>query len=50
MTDRAAALAYLKSSEKSLWRWDDNGTRIAWSEDGGTIAFRDELTAIVRHL
>jgi hypothetical protein len=49
MTDRAAAVAYLKPAENSFWKWVDDGRSVAW-QSGDTIAFWQELLAVVQRM
>jgi hypothetical protein len=46
---RRQALAYLKLPPGSPWKWEDGG-RVLASADGTTIAFREEINAIIERL
>ncbi len=43
------AYTYLHSQHDTFWQWKDSGEVVAWA-DGRTIAFREELTAVLQHL
>src|SRR5262245_54305276 len=43
------ALAYLRPPRDALWRWADEGSVLVW-QDGSTIAFREEVEHVLRHL
>ena len=47
--DRPQAIQYLRAPASGLWRWTDGGTVVVW-RDGTTIAFREEISLIVRWL
>ena len=44
-----AALRYLSVPIRSFWKWDDGGGVVVW-RSGGTITFREELSAVLRRL
>ena len=46
---QALATSYLSPSTDSLWRWSADGEVLTWS-DGTTIAFRQEVEAVVERL
>ena len=48
-SDLNAAMRYLSSPAGSFWKWDDKGEVVVWT-DGSTIAFREELAAILGRL
>ena len=41
--------SYFAAADPSFWKWRDKGTVVTWA-DGDTIAFRQELAVIFRHL
>ena len=45
----AQALEYLAPRDESFWRWSADGQTAIWA-DGGTIAFRGEIRAVLAHL
>ncbi|MFN0051041.1 MAG: hypothetical protein ACKV0T_02560 [Planctomycetales bacterium] len=47
--DDHTAWYYLASPFNSFWEWRDEGQVVCW-QDGGTIAFAPEVTAVVRRL
>lgn len=47
--NRQALLSYLRSSPGSPWVWAEEGAVISW-HDGATIAFREELIALLSTL
>ncbi len=48
-SDFEAARRYLTPSSAAPWRWGDEGQVVEWA-DGSTVAFREELDGILRHL
>ncbi len=49
ISDRQAALDYLRAPANGLWRWTENGNVLVW-RDGSTIAFKEELQLILEAL
>ncbi len=47
--DRQQTIEYLRSPGAGLWRWTENGTVLVW-HDGSTVAFREEIVAILEWL
>ena len=49
MTDPRERLSYFAPSPASPWKWTKDGRVVVWN-DGTTVAFREELSAILRAL
>ncbi len=47
--DHSLAQRYLRPTEKTFWRWSDDNAVLVW-EDGTTIAFREEVVAVLDRL
>jgi hypothetical protein len=46
----AWAIPYFSAHDTRLWYWTDDGDVIAWSVDGTTIAFREEVAFVLEWL
>lgn len=49
MSERAAIREYFMPPPITFWRWDREGLVVEWA-NGGTLAFRQELTVILERL
>jgi hypothetical protein len=48
-SDRQEAREYLRAQPRGLWRWAEHNTVLVW-KDGSTIAFREEIVALIEWL
>ncbi len=46
---RRTALNYFRTAPGSLWKWEEDGRVLVWT-DGTTLAFRGELDALIQQL
>ena len=47
--ERQQAIAYLRAPANKLWRWDEDGAVVVWT-DGTTVAFREEIVEVLKSL